>query len=165
MTLVSLASLAQLPLFALTDQDLNPAIVPGLLRLLVTIAVFVVPFFLGKVICNAIKQKEYGFKLGVVLTAATLGVMPFVFQYITGAYEQAHYRQATEEWNTRKERFDISEKTIETLRAGETGDEATTPGGFEGFTIIRERDVRTQASATPAVKPAGPPGGPPSTGF
>ncbi len=46
--------------------------------------VFIVPFVLGQVIASAMKLKDLGFKMGVVLFAIFLSAAPFVYQALQG---------------------------------------------------------------------------------
>lgn len=54
------------------------------LVLLIVAAVLILPFVIGQLIANALKLKEFGFRIGVVLFAITLGLSPFVSRMATG---------------------------------------------------------------------------------
>jgi len=56
----------------------------GWLILLILVAIFVVPFSLGSAIAKLLKLKEFSFKIGLVLFAATAGAAPFAFQVAIG---------------------------------------------------------------------------------
>ena len=51
-------------------------------RLLVLIALFVVPYLVGALLSRMLKLKEYSNRIGTVLLAFTLGLTPFCFQII-----------------------------------------------------------------------------------
>ncbi|MFG0335590.1 MAG: protein translocase subunit SecD [Maioricimonas sp. JB049] len=57
---------------------------PPFVALLIVIAVLVLPFVIGQLIANALKLKDLGFRMGVVLFAITLGLSPFVTRMATG---------------------------------------------------------------------------------
>jgi len=52
--------------------------VNGWIVLLVLVLVLVGPFLIGQLIANALKLKDLGFRMGVVLFAITLGLSPFI---------------------------------------------------------------------------------------
>ena len=52
--------------------------------LLIVAAVLILPFVIGQLIANALKLKDLGFRMGVVLFAITLGLSPFVSRMATG---------------------------------------------------------------------------------
>ncbi|QDU39115.1 bifunctional preprotein translocase subunit SecD/SecF [Maioricimonas rarisocia] len=57
---------------------------PPFVALLIVIAVLVLPFVIGQLLANALKLKDLGFRMGVVLFAVTLGLSPFVTRMATG---------------------------------------------------------------------------------
>ena len=52
--------------------------------LLTVVAMLVLPFVIGQVLANLLKLKDLGFKMGIVLFAATMGMAPFVGQKLAG---------------------------------------------------------------------------------
>jgi hypothetical protein len=120
-------------LLAVTEADLAAGVVPGWLKLTITIAVFVLPFVVGNLIARALRVKEWGQRIGVVLLAATLGVLPFAYQYLARYYEQAAYDRRVASWEERGEQFQISDEDVEELRKRRAG-----------LTIITEASDRPQ---------------------
>ncbi|MCA9069904.1 MAG: hypothetical protein KDA84_13315, partial [Planctomycetaceae bacterium] len=53
---------------------------------------------LGVLIARQLKLKDYAFKISVVLFAALLGLMPFLYQGVLGVYEQQNYENRLAEW-------------------------------------------------------------------
>ena len=89
--------------------------VPGWVTFLVVVAVFVVPFVLGSLIARALKLRDLGFKIGVVLFAAALGLTPFVWQVVLGGIEQNQYEAALADWESRQLPEDEQEKFRQAL--------------------------------------------------
>lgn len=122
-------------LLATTEADLAAGVVPGWLKLVVTIAVFVLPFVVGNLIGRALRVKEWSQRIGVVLLSATLGVLPFAYQYLAGYYEQAAYERRVASWDERGERFQVSDEDVAELRKRRAA-----------LTVITEASDRPQRS-------------------
>ena len=101
---------------AVTQADLEAGVVPGWLKLTITVLVFVLPFVVGNLLARALKVREWGFKMSVILLATTVAAMPFLYQLIAGTYAETNYEQELAEWNANKEQFDISTDTIAELQ-------------------------------------------------
>lgn len=71
-------------LFAAEVTEKAPSSVTGWTIILIILAVFVVPFVLGVVIARALKMKDYGKKIGLVLFTAVIAATPFVWQVTHG---------------------------------------------------------------------------------
>jgi hypothetical protein len=71
--------------------------------LLAAVAVFVLPFVLGKLIARLLRMKDISVRIGVVLLAAFLGLTPFVSQWVLGMQEQREYQAALAEWRQKQE--------------------------------------------------------------
>ena len=116
--------------------------------LLAAVAVFVLPFVLGKLIARMLRMKDVAVRIGLVLLAATLGLTPFAAQWVLGMQEQREYQAALAEWRQtleqRQSNAKITDKGVERLeqalpdvqviRTGESGDEGqftapATPAG------------------------------------
>ena len=76
--------------------------IPGWMLFVVVVAVFVLPFVLGTLIARALKLKDLGFKFGVVLFVAALGLTPFVWQSAVGTIEQREYEEELASWESRR---------------------------------------------------------------
>ena len=77
---------------------LAQAEISGWILLAVVATVFVVPFVLGSLIARALRLRDMGFRVGIVLFALVLGLAPFAWQSIVGAMERSAYEQDYEEW-------------------------------------------------------------------
>jgi len=102
--------------WAATEAETSESVVPAWVKLLLTAGVFLIPYGLGVLIARQLKLKEYAFKISVVLFAATLGVMPFVYQYIFGALEQAHYERQLETWKMMRQESPIGPEDVEEIK-------------------------------------------------
>ncbi|MCA9006051.1 MAG: protein translocase subunit SecD [Planctomycetaceae bacterium] len=71
-------------LFAAEVTEKAPSSVSGWTIILIILAVFVVPFVLGVVIARALKMKDYGKKIGLVLFTAVIAATPFIWQVTHG---------------------------------------------------------------------------------
>ncbi|WP_417378488.1 protein translocase subunit SecD [Gimesia sp.] len=71
-------------LFAAEVTEKTPSSISGWTIILIILAVFVVPFVLGVVIAHALKMKDYGKKIGLVLFTAVVAATPFVWQVTHG---------------------------------------------------------------------------------
>jgi len=60
------------------------------------------PFLLGTLIARALKMKDLGTKIGVVLLAFELGLGPFVAEYIDGWLKQRQYEKQVATWKTKQ---------------------------------------------------------------
>jgi SecD/SecF fusion protein len=68
----------------------RPSAWRGMLLLLEILAILVLPFIVGNLIAQAMRVKEMGFRMGVVLLALTIGIAPFVTaQLTTGNWRNA----------------------------------------------------------------------------
>ncbi|WP_166822951.1 hypothetical protein [Thalassoroseus pseudoceratinae] len=101
--------------FAVTQADLEAGVVPGWLKLTITVLVFVLPFIVGNLLARGLKVREWGFKMSVILLATTVAAMPFLYQLIAGSYADTNYEAKLAEWEANQERFDISEETVAEL--------------------------------------------------
>lgn len=70
-----------------------------LVFLSILLIVFVAPFVLGVLIARGLNVRDMGTRIGTVLFAVTLGLAPFVYQYVKGAREQADYTQKLAAWD------------------------------------------------------------------
>lgn len=68
----------------------------GFVLFLLVAAIFVVPFMLGALIAGALKLKDLGFRIGVVLFAVTLGIAPFAYAIVAGDSENTAFERAKE---------------------------------------------------------------------
>lgn len=109
-------SFPQWAIFAATEAESAQSVVPAWVKLLMTAAVFLVPYGLGVLIARQLKLKEYAFKISVVLFAATLGVMPFVYQIILGQWEQRAYDRRLEAWEARQQESPIEPEDIDEIQ-------------------------------------------------
>ncbi len=130
--------LGQWVVWAATEAEAAESIVPNWLKLVITIAVFLIPYGLGVLIARLLKMKEYAFRISVVLFAATLGSMPFIYQGILGHYEQRHYEQRLAEYEARQKEFQISPEEVSTIQEQ-----------FPDLKIARPEEV-----TTPELEPA-----------
>ncbi|WP_230682326.1 protein translocase subunit SecD [Gimesia maris] len=71
-------------LFAAEVTEKAPSSISGWSIIAIILAVFVVPFVLGVVIARALKMKDYGKKIGLVLFTAVIAATPFVWQVTHG---------------------------------------------------------------------------------
>ncbi|WP_339686153.1 protein translocase subunit SecD [Gimesia maris] len=71
-------------LFAAEVTEKTPSSISGWSIIAIILAVFVVPFVLGVVIARALKMKDYGKKIGLVLFTAVIAATPFVWQVTHG---------------------------------------------------------------------------------
>lgn len=108
--------LGQWVVWAATEAEAAESIVPNWLKLLITAGVFLIPYGLGVLIARQLKMKEYAFKISLVLFAATLGLMPFVYQSILGVVEQRHYERQLAEYKAEKSEFKITNEALEKIQ-------------------------------------------------
>lgn len=107
--------LGQCLMFAATEAEATPTIVPGWVKILIAIGVFLVPYGLGVFLSRQLKLKEYAFRISLVLFAGTLGVMPFVYQSIVGVLEQRHYDKQVAEYEAKRNAFKITDEDLDAL--------------------------------------------------
>ncbi len=79
--LVDMLTLAQA---AASPDTGESAGLSGWLKFLIVVAIFVVPLAAGALIEKALKLKDVGTRIGIVLLTLVLGVAPFVYQISTG---------------------------------------------------------------------------------
>jgi hypothetical protein len=108
--------LGQWVMWAATDAEATPNIVPNWVKLLITAGVFLIPYGLGVLIARQLKMKEYAFKITLVLFAATLGLMPFVYQSILGVLEQQYYDKQLAEYEAEKSEFKITPEALDAIQ-------------------------------------------------
>ena len=108
--------LGQCLIFAATEAEAAESIVPNWVKILITAGVFLVPYGLGVLIARQLKMKEYAFKISLVLFAATLGLMPFLYQGILGVLEQRHYDKQVAEYEAERNEFQITDETLDKLQ-------------------------------------------------
>ena len=116
-----LQHLGSLTVWAATEADNAVSVVPNWLKLLITAGVFLVPYGLGVLIARQLKMKEYAGRISIVLFAATLGVLPFVYQSLLGQLEQQQYEQALAEWEAEQDDQPITPEGLEKLKKEEPG--------------------------------------------
>ena len=102
--------------FAATEAEAVEEIVPNWIKLLITIAVFLIPYGLGVLIARGLKLKEYAFKIGLVLFSATFFLMPFFYQSIFGALEQQQYQNKLATWEAEQDKSKITEKGLKAIK-------------------------------------------------
>jgi hypothetical protein len=76
--------------------------IPLWLVFLIVVAIFVVPFALGGFVAQVLKLKDLGFKMGVILLTAVLGVTPFVWQVVEGKLEMQQWEVRHAEWQVKQ---------------------------------------------------------------
>ncbi len=108
--------LGQSVLWAATEVEGTESVVPNWVKLLITVGVFLVPYGLGVLIARQLKMKEYAFKITLVLFAATLGLMPFLYQSILGVLEQRHYEKELAEYETEKSEFKVTNEALDKIQ-------------------------------------------------
>ncbi len=99
----------QFTLWAATEAETIETIVPNWMKILIAAGVFLIPYGLGVFLARQLKLKEYAFKISVVLFAATLGILPFAYQYLLGAMEQKHYKAKNAEWEAKQKERTITD--------------------------------------------------------
>jgi hypothetical protein len=83
---------------------------------LVVVAVFAVPFGLGSLIARTLKLKDLGFKMGVILLTAVLGLTPFVWQEMQGKLETLQYQDELAAWEAKQEQFRVTDEGVAKLK-------------------------------------------------
>ena len=76
---------------------------PVWLLFLIVVAIFAVPFALGDGIARVLKLKDLGFKMGVILLTAVLGLTPFVWQVVQGKLEDQQWQVRHDQWQAKQE--------------------------------------------------------------
>jgi len=111
---------------------------------------FVVPLSVGRLLARWLKIDDAAFRIGVVLTALTLGVWPLASQLLIGAAEQRGYSQDTAEHVRQQEDYKVRDGIKQQL-------EELVPG----LTVVHEvsgseetAPVRSVGSAGPEKQPA-----------
>jgi hypothetical protein len=61
-------------------------------------------------------MKEYAFKITLVLFAATLGLMPFVYQSILGVLEQQYYDKQLAEYEAEKSEYKVTPEALDAIQ-------------------------------------------------
>ena len=91
-------------LFLFAQQGLpETSPVPTWVTILAAILVFVVPFILGAGLARLLGLKDVGTRIGIVLCVTAIGITPFVWQYVTGHYEQQRYQTRLAKWTAEGE--------------------------------------------------------------
>ena len=115
--------------FAATEAEAAEAIVPNWVKILIALAVFLVPYGLGVLIARSLKLKEYAFRIILVLFAGTLGVMPFLYQSVVGVLEQKQYHERLAEYQAKQNEFQITNEALDKLQEEHRGLIINRPGG------------------------------------
>ena len=87
---------------------------PLWLLFLIVVAVFAVPFGLGRFITRVLKLKDLSFKMGVVLLTAVLGLTPFVWQVVQGKLESQRWQVQHAQWEAKQKL--ISDEAVAKLQ-------------------------------------------------
>lgn len=111
-----LPHLGQCLVFAATEAETADNVVPNWVKLLITLGVFLIPYGLGVLIARQLKMKEYAFKISLVLFAATLGLMPFVYQSLLGVLERQHYESQLAEYEAEKSEFKVTQEGLDEIQ-------------------------------------------------
>ena len=85
------------------------------LLFLVVVAVFAVPFGLGGLIARMLKLKDLGFKMGVILLTAVLGLTPFVWQGVQGKLDVLRYEAELANWEAKQKQFGVTDEGVAEL--------------------------------------------------
>ncbi len=101
---------------AATEAEAVENVVPNWLKLLITVAVFLIPYALGVLIARGLKLKEYAFKIGLVLFSATFFLMPFCYQGIYSVLEQREYQEKLATWEAEQDKSEITEKGLKAIK-------------------------------------------------
>jgi hypothetical protein len=108
--------LGQWVVWAATEAEAAESIVPNWVKLLITAGVFLIPYGLGVLIARQLKLKEYALKISLVLFAATLGLMPFIYQSILGVLERQHYERQLAAYEAEKSEFQVTNETLQEIQ-------------------------------------------------
>lgn len=94
----------------------EPSLLSPWMMFVLVVLVIALPFGVGSLIARGLKMKDQANKIGVILFALTLGLSPFVAQYIIGALEQRQYEKAEARWQERqKARETIKKEDLDAL--------------------------------------------------
>ncbi|MCH8829090.1 MAG: hypothetical protein IID45_05885 [Planctomycetes bacterium] len=91
----------------------GPGLFPVWAIFLLVVALIGIPFLAGNFLAKWLKMKDLSLKISTVLLAVTLGLAPFVSQYVIGAREQSRHEDRLEEW---KEKDAYRKKISKTAR-------------------------------------------------
>ncbi len=95
----------------------EPSGMPGWLLFLIILAIFILPFVFGSLLGRWLKLKDLSTKMGTILLAVTLGLTPFVWQFVRGKVEMRQYKAELAEWEKREQqRLRITDKGVEDFK-------------------------------------------------
>ncbi len=94
----------------------EPSGMSGWLLFLILLAIFILPFVLGSLLGRWLKLKDLSTKMGTILLAVTLGLTPFASQVVKGKVEKSQYQDVLAEWETKQQRFKITDKGVEEFK-------------------------------------------------
>ncbi len=89
---------------------------PLWLLFLIVIAIFVVPFALGGFVARTLKLKDLGFKMGVILLTAVLGLTPFVWQVVQSKVDRRRYADELAKWEAKQQQFRVTDEGVAKLK-------------------------------------------------